>query len=138
MPDMIQVTVDGGPVDARQLEMHHQDDPYPGGSRYTLTVSDRELIELIRRRVSVPARTLSREDTYWVFNMLRLHVSLHLGRDVPLLFWANTVETINMEADTLAVSGVCSRHVVSDRHLDEQSSAETNGEQTRAVLNRVG
>ena len=128
---MIQVTVDGGPVDARRLEMHYQGDPYPGGARYTLTVSDRELIELICRRVRVPARTLSREETNWVFNMLRLHVSLHLGRDVPLLFWANTVETINRGADTLTISGVCSAHVT------DRPSAEESGKGQKAALNEA-
>lgn len=131
---MIQVTVDGGAVDARRLEMHYQDNPYPGGARYTLSVADREMIELIGRRVALPARGLSREDTNWVFNMLRLHVSLHEGRDSPL-FWANTVETISRDADTLNISGVCSRHVDGKRRLDDQSSADKNGEETTAALN---
>lgn len=134
---MIQATVDGGAVDARQLEMHYQDDPYPGGARYTLSVADRELIELICRRVALPARGLSREDTIWVFNMLRLHVSLLEGRGAPLLFWANTVDTISRDADTLSISGVCSRHVDGEHRLDDQSSADKNGEETTAALNEA-
>ena len=99
--------------------MHYQDNPYPGGARYALSIADRELIELIGRRVPLPARGLSREDTNWVFNMLRLPVSLHEGREAPV-FWANTVETISRDADTLSISGVCSRHVDGNRHLDDQ------------------
>lgn len=133
---MIQVTVDGGAVDAGRLEMHYQDDPYPGGARYTLTIADKELIDLIGSRVSVPTGRLSRAETNWVFNMVRLHVSLHGGRGAPL-FWANTVETIEADAGTLRISGICSRHVEGNRDLDDQSSAETNGEQTTAALNRA-
>lgn len=124
MADMIQVTVNGGAVDPRRLEMHYQNDPYPGGARYTLTVADRELIDLIARRISIPIGALSRNETIWAFNMLRLHVSLHVGRGAPL-FWANTIETIALDAGTLRISGVCSPHVDGNHH-DDNSSAEQN------------
>lgn len=129
MSDMIHVTADGGAVDARRLEMHDQEDPYPGGARYTLSVDDKELIDLIGRRVSVPTNKPSRAETNWVFNMLRLHVSLHCGRGAPL-FWANSIETIDEDAGTLTISGLCSPHV------EGRPCAEKNGDGTMAASNR--
>lgn len=126
---MIQATVDGGAVDARRLEMHYQDDPHPGGAQYTLSVDDKELIDLIGRRVRVPASRLSRAETNWVFNLLRLHVSLHSGRGAPL-YWANTVETVDEHAGTLRISGVCSPHV------EDKPSDKKNGDGTMAASNR--
>lgn len=119
---MIRIDVDGAVVEAGRFEMHYQADPYPGGARYELSVADKELMEIISRRLKLPVRhPPSRTDTNSVFNMLRLYVSLHGGRGAPL-FWANNIETMNMEGGTLRIGGVCSPHIAG-RSLGDIKSA---------------
>jgi len=108
---MIRIDVNGAAVEAGRFEMHYQADPYPGGARYALSVVDKELIEIISRRLKLPVRhPPSRTDTNSVFNMLRLYVSLQGCRGTPL-FWANNIETISLEGTTLRIGGVCSPHI---------------------------
>ena len=42
----INVAVNGKTIDPRQLEMHQQNDPFPGGLRYTLCIADSELAKV--------------------------------------------------------------------------------------------
>lgn len=108
---MISVTVHGNAIDPGQLEMHQQDDPFPGGCRYTLRIVDPELVQIVA--VDFPQDThqvLTPSQTIDLFNLLRPYISLKLGRRRPL-FWANTVNELKITDNTLELSGVCSPHV---------------------------
>lgn len=134
MADVIRIDVDGAAVEAGRFEMHYQADPYPGGARYELSVADKELIEMISRRLKLPVGPPpSRTDTISVFNMLRLYMSLHGGRGAPL-FWANNIETMSMEGGALRIGGVCSPHIdgrsLGDTKSDAGAAAPTGTEKT--------
>jgi hypothetical protein len=106
---MIDVTVDGHVLDARQLEMHYQEDPWPGGSTYALRIVDAEVAALAAQ--DVDGKTwLTQSETKGMFNLLRPLISMRLGR-LPPLYWANTIDRITITDDTLELHGVCSPHV---------------------------
>ena len=109
---VMEVDVDGRPVDPQQLEMHYQNDPFPGGSRYVVCVREQELVDDILKRFAVPTQQpLSPSDAIHLFMVLRGYVSFYYGRSKPLLFWANTVESIAVVNGALEVRGICSPHV---------------------------
>jgi hypothetical protein len=108
---MINVTVDGNSIDPGQLEMHQQNDPFPGGCRYTLRIVDPELAQVVAldfpqaiQQVLTPSQMVD------LFNLLRPYVSLKLGRRKSL-FWANTVDELKITDNSVELSGVCSPHV---------------------------
>jgi hypothetical protein len=108
---MIAVTVDGNAIAPGQLEMHHQDDPFPGGSRYTLCIHDSELAEVVA--LDFPQtiqQALPEAQAGALFNLLRPYISRHVGRIKPL-FWANSVDSMMVTDSTVELSGVCSPHV---------------------------
>jgi hypothetical protein len=109
---MIHATVDGIAIDPGQLEMHYQENPFPGGSRYTLRILSPELAHVFA--LDFPQRTqrdVSRVETQKLFNLARSHISRHLGRHSPL-FWANTVDHLTIFDNAVELSGVCSPHSV--------------------------
>lgn len=108
---MIDAVVDGQKIDPTELEMHHQDQPLPGGSRYTLRVVDPELARVAGGAFPVSRQEpLTHPQTVRLFNLLRPYISQKLGRQKPV-FWANTVEAIHISETTVEFSGVCSPHL---------------------------
>jgi hypothetical protein len=108
---MIDVNVDGKAIDPRQLEMHQQDDPFPGGSRYTLCIDDLELAKVVA--LDFPQtiqQALPQAQAGSLFNLLRPYISQRIGRLKPL-FWANTVDGLKITDNIVELSGVCSPHV---------------------------
>ena len=108
---MLEILVDGTPVEPGQLELHQQSDPFPGGSRYKIRATDAELTEVVCQRYP-PSLTiqLTQSDVSHIFNMIRLFISMKLERTTPL-FWANTIDQMTVDKDTLEIGGACSRHV---------------------------
>lgn len=124
---MIRLTVDGVELDAGQLEMHYQEDPYPAGSKYHLTIADADLVRVLMGRFGQPLeRPLSATRSIALFNILRMYLSLNCGRRSPPLFWANTVDTISILGDSVAIIGTCSPHLGTQE--TESDSAERNAE----------
>jgi hypothetical protein len=109
---MLDVCVNGTPIQPEQFYLHQQSDPFPGGSRYTIGITDTVLIKAICDRYT-PAlpKELSRGDTTRIFNLIGLFISLKCGRGAPLLFWGNTIDHMTFDGQTLCVQGVCSPHV---------------------------
>lgn len=108
---MIDLTIDGNPVDPRHLELFHHGNPLPGTSRYTLRVIDSELADvLVREFPDTASKALSARQTISLFNLLRPYMSLKLGLRDPR-FWANTVDSLVVDADGVLLSGICSPHL---------------------------
>lgn len=108
---MIDAVVDGQKIDPTELEMHQQDQPFPGGSIYTLRVVDPELARVAGSTFPVSLQEpLTRLQTVSLFNLLRPYISQKLGRRKPA-FWANTVDAIRISETTVEFSGICSPHL---------------------------
>jgi hypothetical protein len=86
---MIEASVDRHAIDPAMLQMLHQKDPFPGGSRYILRITDAELVEVVSQDYdeTIDLRLVARQ-TASLFNMLR-----------------------KMSGDMLKVRGVCSPYV---------------------------
>jgi len=108
---MVEILVDGTPVNPGQFDLHQQSSPFPGGSRYRLRTTDRELTEVVCQCYPpATSKQLSQGDVSHIFNLLRMFISLKYERTTPL-FWANTIDKLIDDGDVLELSGVCSPHV---------------------------
>lgn len=112
---MIQLLVDDEPVDVTRMEMHFQEDPWPGGSTYCLQIRDEDVIGAIRSRFDLGTYTqLGGDEVSFVFMRVRLTVSLKYSRSAPH-FWANSVHVMRVAEDEITLRGTCSPHVQNRR-----------------------
>ncbi len=108
---MLEINVDGMPVDPGQFELHQQSDPFPGGSRYKIRTTDAELTEVVCQRYPPTlTKQLSQSEVSHIFNMIRMFTSMKFNKTIPL-YWANTIDQMAVDGDTLEIGGACSRHV---------------------------
>jgi hypothetical protein len=105
------LTVDGKSLDARRLECHFQEDPYPGGHHYELIIHDMETIAYAKKEFGIGARQRVKNGRLF-FGFLGGMKSIKVGRENPPLFWANTIDEIEVSDDKVVLKGVCSPHVV--------------------------
>ena len=111
---MIEAFVDGNTLDPRALAMHQQNEPFPGGSKYSLRIVDDELAAVVRQKWPLAnEQTLTPRQTTSLFNIVRPLISMRLGR-TEALFWANTIERLNIDTNAIEICGVCSPNV---RHM---------------------
>lgn len=108
---MIEASVNGNMIDPRELAMHQQGEPFPGGLKYSLRIVDDELAEVIRQNWPLAnEKALTPRQTVSLFNIVRPLVSMRLGRS-EALFWANTIERVEIKGNAIEIVGVCSPHV---------------------------
>lgn len=107
----IEINVDKMSIQPTQFEMHYQDDPFPGGHRYTMRITDSEMIDYIKDEIEgCPRSDLPRTEASRLFNLIRTFVSFRYKRRDTPLFWANSIESLSYQSDELVLSGVCSPH----------------------------
>lgn len=107
---MIEITVDGASVDPQRFEMHYQSEPFPGGYRYSMEVTDPVLIQSISERFgTIHNSILSGTEASHLFNLLRMFIAIKYGRESPT-HWANSVDSLDIEDGQLTMTGVCSLH----------------------------
>jgi hypothetical protein len=125
---MLEILIDGMPIEAGQLELHQQSQPHPGGRRYRIRSTDKEITQLIYRRYPTPvAMPLEPSSTSSLFNLLRYYISRNYGRSKPL-FWANTIDQLEVSPDVLELAGVCSPHV------EEKANETSRSRPARATV----
>jgi hypothetical protein len=125
---VVEILIDGMPIEAGQLELDQQSEPHPGGRRYRIRSTDKEITKLIYRRYPTPmAMPLEPSSTSNLFNLLRYYISRNYGRTKPL-FWANTIDQLVVGADVLELAGVCSPHV------EEQGNETSRSRPARATV----
>lgn len=109
-----QLIVNGEITPIGCMEFHHQDEPYPGGSRYVLTTKDADLIQYFLSRFSRGERkNLSGIDVSLVFNVIRLNLSLKCPqlKGGPIQFWANNILNLTISESCIVLAGDCSPNV---------------------------
>lgn len=107
----IEIIVDETVIQPWQFEMHHQDAPFPGGHRYTMRISDPEMIAYIKDGIQECSRSdLTPSEASRLFNLIRGFVSFRFRRRDNTLFWANTIESLSYQLDEVILSGICSPH----------------------------
>ena len=106
------LTIDGNAADARRLECHFQDDPFPGGHRYELIIHDKDVIDYAKKKFGIGAgQSVGSFDGRGFFGFLGGMKSIKIGRENPPQFWANTIDDLELSDDKLVLKGVCSPHV---------------------------
>ena len=107
----IEVMVDETTIQPWQFEMHYQDDPFPGGHRYTMRITDPEMIDYIKDEIQGCHRNnLPRSEASRLFNLIRIFVSFRYKRRDNTLFWANSIESLSFQSGEVVFSGICSPH----------------------------
>lgn len=108
---MIELSVDGSPIEFQRLEMHFQNEPRPGGSMYVLEIDDEDIVAYVKTLCEpgvyspVPDKVARR-----LLGGIRSLVSFIYSREAPL-FWANTVDYLSVSESSVVLRGVCSQHV---------------------------
>ncbi len=102
------LTVDGEDVDVRSLMSHFQNDPYPGGRTYQLTIRDTDVISAARKEFGLGTDRepdTSKQITFlsYLFPM----IGMKCGRS-DLRYLANTIDEIQVSETALFLKGVCS------------------------------
>lgn len=111
MPQLFELNVDGQAADARRLECHYQSDPFPGGHRYELTITDVETIAYAKKAFGNGVHQVGEDGSRNFLSFLGGMKQIRIGRENPPQFWANTIVGIDVSDDKLVLSGICSPHV---------------------------
>lgn len=111
MPQLFELKVDGQAADARRLECHFQSDPFPGGHRYELTITDAETLAYAKRDFGNGVHQIGEVKSRNLLSFLDGMKQIKIGRENPPQFWANTIADIEVSDDKLVLNGTCSPHV---------------------------
>src|SRR5947209_5169376 len=102
------LTIDGESADVRSLMCHFQQDAYPGGLAYKLTIRDGDVIAEARKQFRPGKhRQIDSVKQSSFLSYLFPMVGLKCGRS-EFRFWANTIDEIELSEDTLILKGFCS------------------------------
>ena len=110
MLQAFELKVDGQAADARRLECHFQSDPFPGGHRYELTITDAETIAYAKKEFGNGVHQIGEVKSRNCLSFLSGIIQIKIGRENPPQFWANTIANIEVSDDKLALNGICSPH----------------------------
>jgi len=105
------LNVQGKSADVRSLMCHFQQDPHPGGLTYELTIRDSDTIREAGKQFGLGKhqRLDSRKQSSFLSYLFPM-IGLKCGRS-EFRFWANTIDELELSADTLILKGVCSPYV---------------------------
>lgn len=103
--------IDGKSSDIRSILCHHQQDPYPGGLLYELSISDSDILtralEVFGSGVN---QGIGEHAQISFLSYLDSVIGLKRGR-ADIRFWLNTIDEIAVVADSIIVKGICSPQV---------------------------
>ena len=111
MPKPFELEVDGQAADARRLECHFQSDPFPGGHRYELTITDAETVAYANKQFGNGVHQIGEGKSRIFLSFLGGKKQIKIGRENPPQFWANTIAGIEVSDNKLVLNGICSLHV---------------------------
>jgi hypothetical protein len=102
--------IDNEEADVRSLMCHFQQDPYPGGRTYSLTIRDKDIISAAKKQfgpgLQHPEQTKQSSFLSYLYPM----IGMKCGR-IEQRFWANTVNDLDLCEDVLVIKGICSPHI---------------------------
>lgn len=110
MSQLFELKVDGQVADARRLECHFQSDPFPGGHRYELTITDAETIAYAKKEFGNGVHQIDEVKSRNLLSFLGGMKQIKIGRENPPQFWANTIADVEVSDDKLELKGICSPH----------------------------
>lgn len=97
---------------------HHQDDPYPGGMRYQLRISDPEIVSRLEQKYGIGVRAnLDQRNTSSIFGAVNIAISFKLIAAHRIKYangigtWINTIQRMEVSPTQVVLFGECSPHV---------------------------
>jgi|GEM_PF-5590237 len=115
MIDDYELSVDGSPGSLHETMFHQQEQPFPGGLTYRLTIRNRDGIEQLRKRFGEGIqRHLSAVDESFVLGYVNLLVSLELRTTRyahGIKHWINNIQQLDVQQDQVVLTGECSHHI---------------------------
>ena len=118
---LIELLVDGSPIELWSVMFHYQEDPFPGGLIYEIRAQDPGLLIILEpENVEGERGPLSRREVDSVFMALEGFRSLRALNDPAerekaqsrtLKYWFNTIERMTIRAGDIFLRGVASPHV---------------------------
>jgi hypothetical protein len=120
MSDVPSLKVDSASVSLSEVWVHEQDDPYPGGHTFVLSVPYERLGKWKETLTATPIGALNRTTLKMVKWKMSDWPRLERGSDVAR-FVLNSVTAVAFEESTIVVTGVCSAHL---RDFDEPNAVQ--------------
>jgi hypothetical protein len=110
MSQLFELNVDGQAADARRLECHFQSDPFPGGHRYELTITDAETLAYAKKEFGNGVHQIDEIKSRNFLSFLDGMKQIKIGRENPPQFWANSIDNLEISEGQLLLKGICSAH----------------------------
>lgn len=107
MIETISLSIDGSAVDGLPVEVHFQDDPYPGGHRYCLCSSNSSVLRCVKFVGRGRGMQLTRSQQEDVLRSLGCLLRTIEDRDGSQ-YMLNTIEEINFDGMEVELIGECS------------------------------
>ncbi len=108
---LFNLKIDGQAVDARGLECHHQNKPFPGGHHYELIITEGETLSYAKKNFGFGNVQLSEDQSRCLLSFLGGILQIRIGKENLPQFWANTIDGIEILDEKLVLLGICSAHV---------------------------
>jgi hypothetical protein len=104
------LNVDNETQNVRSLMFHIQDNPYPGGHRYSLRIQDQDVMHVLQDVGPGVYRDLSRSQSSSIMNRIFSIIGLKFVRG-DFTYWVNTIDYLEVGNDTVLLQGRCSPQV---------------------------
>lgn len=90
---------------------------WPGGKRYHLNGNCIELCNILLEKFPpFSGEQLELSKTAYIFNLVRYFVALNHGRS-PFLFYANTIDSLQINNEQFTIEGNCSLVLTSEKNV---------------------
>ncbi len=115
MIDEYELLVDGIPEDPAMVMFHQQEQPFPGGRSYRMSIRNREGIDAVRQKYADGVHDhLGTVDVSFVLGYVNLLLSFELNtarfaRGIRV--WINNIQRMEVQLGEVQLMGECSDHV---------------------------